>query len=419
VKTLIIFLLAFSFIPGAQAYPLYGSEDRNIPRLEGYQKRPKPKGAMLDIQQVDLRLLDRPDITIPAEADKDFSREVRRLLRDNKNRYFISVLDLSDPDNLRYAAHNENGKQNPGSVGKIVIALAMFQALADVYPDDIDARMRILRETIVTCDDFIIKNHHKVPFFNEVSKRLTWRHLKIGDKGSLFTFLDWMCSASSNAAASMVIREAMLLRHFGKEYPVSEERIKAFFKTTPAKEKSELLKRTLITPLEQAGIDTGKFRQGNFFTWKAKTKAAGVNSYGTPREMLKFMLYMEQGKLVDEFSSREIKRLLYMTQRRIRYASSPALSSSALYFKSGSLYSCMPEEGFKCGKYMGNRINLLNSVCTVESPAGANNIFYISVIMSNVLRVNSAVAHQGLGTFIHRIIERMHPEAKTLPAAQE
>ena len=52
---------------------------------------------------------------------------------------------------------------------------------------------------------------------------------------------------------------------------------------------------------------------------------------------------------MDEFSSREIKRLLYVTERRIRYAASPALASSAVYFKSGSLYECAKEAGFTCG----------------------------------------------------------------------
>jgi hypothetical protein len=60
---------------------------------------------------------------------------------------------------------------------------------------------------------------------------------------------------------------------------------------------------------------------------------------------------MEQGRLVDEWSSRQIKRLLYMTERRIRYAYAPVLHDAAVYFKSGSLYSCQKEEGFKCGKY--------------------------------------------------------------------
>ncbi len=64
------------------------------------------------------------------------------------------------------------------------------------------------------------------------------------------------------------------------------------------------------------------------------------------------------------------KRLIYMTQRRIRYASSPALNDAAVYFKSGSLYRCKPEEGFVCRKYEGNVENLMNSVAIVESPAG-------------------------------------------------
>jgi hypothetical protein len=53
---------------------------------------------------------------------------------------------------------------------------------------------------------------------------------------------------------------------------------------------------------------------------------------------MRFMVKLEQGKLIDTFSSREIKRLIYMTQGRIRYASSPALYSAAVYYKSGSLY---------------------------------------------------------------------------------
>ncbi len=82
---------------------------------------------------------------------------------------------------------------------------------------------------------------------------------------------------------------------------------------------------------------------------------------------MKLLLRIEQGKLIDEFSSREIKRLLYMTQRRIRYASHPALNDSAVYFKSGSLYSCQPEPGFTCGKYKGNKRNSLASVAIIET----------------------------------------------------
>jgi hypothetical protein len=121
---------------------------------------------------------------------------------------------------------------------------------------------------------------------------------------------------------------------------------------------------------------------------------------------------MEEGKLVDEFSSREIKRLLYMTERRIRYASSPALADAAVYFKSGSLYRCKPEPGFVCRKYQGNVDNLLNSVAIVEYPAGERRLYYMVVVMSNVLRKNSAVVHQTLATRLHRLIEVSHRSGK-------
>ncbi|MEN8761788.1 MAG: hypothetical protein ABF290_05085, partial [Thiogranum sp.] len=104
-----------------------------------------------------------------------------------------------------------------------------------------------------------------------------------------------------------------------------------------------------------------------------------------------------------------------MTERRIRYASSPALKDSAVYFKSGSLYSCREEEGFTCKPYAGNRKNYMNSVAVVESPAGDHHLHYISTLVSNVLRRNSAVEHQTMATRIHRLIEKANPAAK--PAA--
>ena len=98
-----------------------------------------------------------------------------------------------------------------------------------------------------------------------------------------------------------------------------------------------------------------------------------------------------------------------MTERRIRYASSPALTDSALYFKTGSLYSCKKEEGFKCVPYAGNVKNYMNSVAIVEYPPGDNRLYYISTLVSNVLRKNAAVDHQTMATRIHRLIEKAHP----------
>ena len=100
-----------------------------------------------------------------------------------------------------------------------------------------------------------------------------------------------------------------------------------------------------------------------------------------------------------------------MTERRIRYASSPALKDAAVYFKSGSLYSCKEEPGFVCKKYHGNVKNYMNSVAIVESPAGDFRLHYIVTMVSNVLRKNSAVDHQTFATRIQQLLEKTHGAA--------
>jgi hypothetical protein len=152
--------------------------------------------------------------------------------------------------------------------------------------------------------------------------------------------------------------------------------------------------------------NTAQLQQGKFFTRSGKRLAPGFSSRVTVRELCRFMLRMEQGRLVDEFSSRELKRLLYLTEGRIRYAASPALYNAALYFKSGSLYSCTDEPGFDCGQYRGNKVNLLASVAEVESPVKDPKTFYIAAVVSNILRRNSADLHKELATNIHRTIMR-------------
>ena len=202
----------------------------------------------------------------------------------------------------------------------------------------------------------------------------------------------------------MVIKQLVLLRHFGTDYPPTLEQEQAYFRETTPKERSELLLDSLLTPLTRNGLDKENLRQGSFFTAEGKRRIAGTNSTSTTRELLRYLVLMEQGKLVDVWSSLEIKRLLYMTQRRIRYASSPALADAAVYFKSGSLFRCKPEEGFVCKKYQGNVDNWMNSVAIVESPAGAPRQFYLVALTSNVLRKNSAVEHQTFATRLHALL---------------
>jgi len=409
-----------------RAYPLDGYPETGIRRLEASRLAQEgvikdhqlPPGALLASDQVDLRLLDAPDLELPP-ADPAFSEQITRLLGSNADRYGIAVLDLSEPEKPRYAEHRGDYQQNVGSVGKLAVALAIFQALADIWPDEAD-RIRVLRETVITADEFSHSDHHTVRMFDIETRSLARRTIRDGDRATLWEYLDWMLSPSSNSAAGMLMRDAMLMRQYGRDYPPSEAEIRRFFDETPKKALTALFEKTFFEPLTRNGFDLKQFRQASFFTRQGKAKVPGPgNSYATAHELMKYGLRMEQGRLVDAFSSRQIKRLIYMTERRIRFASSPALQDAAVYFKSGSLYSCKKEPDFKCGKYKGNVKNYMNSFAIIESPAGERRLHYLVMLISNVLRKNSAYDHQTLATQIHNIIQETHPAAPVVTTRTE
>ena len=404
------------------AYPLDGYESTGIGRLEAQRlvqegKNPgkkRPSGELLPLDMVKLRLIDQPDFSLP-KADPTMTGKVKKMLGSHVDRYGIALLDLSDLDHPRYAEWNGNQHQNPGSVGKILVALGIFQALADSYPDDIEARRRILRETIITADDFSKVDHHTVRIRDEATGKIIRRAIQPGDRASLWVYLDWMLSPSSNSAAGMVQKNLILLKQYGKAYPVSAEEEARFFKETPRKELGEIFAAAIQTPVTRNGLDLDMLRQGSFLTRVGKQRVPGTSSYATPRSLMELSVKMEQGKLVDEFSSLEIKRLLYITERRIRYGSSGVLRDSAVYFKSGSLYSCEPEEGFVCKKYSGNKRNFMNSLAIIESPAGQDRLFYMVTVLSNVLRMNSAQDHRDLARAIHGMLQHDHPVQPPAP----
>lgn len=411
--------LSWLAISSVQAYPIDAGPVTGIYRLYAYEesldhrirgvKTPLP-GARLIRKEVVPRLLrEGHDMPLPA-VDEEFKRQVYGLLEPPRGRYAFAVLDITDIQNPVYAEYRPEARFNPGSVGKLAVAMSIFSSLAEQFPEDVAAREGMLSDAYVVAPDLVKAGTHKVPFWNPETGKMTFRLIRPGDEANLWTWLDWMMSASSNTAASTVIREAMLMRHFKPGYPVDEESKDEFFRTSTHKQRSELLRETLDAGVLEAGLDPEQFRQGGFFTGRAKRIASGTSSRANVRELMKFLLRLEQGKVIDEFSSREIKRLMYMTQKRIRYASSPALNAAAVYFKSGSLYRChVPEAG--CPKYMGDKDNLLNSVAIIESPAGARDgLHYMAVVTSNVLNVNSAVTHQTLATRIHRLIQSRHTD---------
>lgn len=403
------------------AYPIDSYEVTGIGRLEEARRvqagempgTRQPRGALLTREEVDLRLTGLPtEMSLPP-IDPAFTREVRKLLGAQADAYAVSILDLTDPAAPSYAEVNGEVLRNPGSVGKLLVALAFFQALADLYPDDEQKRFELLKSTVVTADEFVLSDSHTVRRWDREHQRLIRRPLTPGDQGTLYEYLDWMLSASSNSAAAALMKEGMLLKAFGNRYPVPLDEGKRYFTQTPRAELTRALAAFIEDPVTRNGLDLAQLRQGSFFTATGKRKVQGTSSHGSTRELMKYVLKLEQGRLVDAFSSREIKRLLYSTERRIRYASSPALFNSAVYFKSGSWFGCKPEAGFTCRPYAGNVRNFMNSVAVVEHPSSPRRMHYVVTLMSNVLRRNSAVDHQSLATRIQRLMEKRH----SVPAA--
>jgi len=425
VGAVIIGAVASSGGPGvARPYPLDGYGYTGIRRLRGYRLMREGKipghlhlvdGSLLPSAAIRLRLAginDTLDIGPDTPRDSALQAALERVVGARDPSYRVALLDITDPRHPRYAAIGETKGYIPGSVGKLLVMTGLFGQLRRLFPDDTAARAALLRNTLVTADRFAVPNSHAVPVVADDWSRVIHRRVREGDVFTLWEWVDHMASPSSNAAASMVWKETLLLQHFGRAFPADREAEDGFLATTPRRELSDESIQALETPLAEAGLDTVELRLRTYFTVGASRVVPGKSSYATPLELMRWMVKLEQGKLVDRWSSLEMKKLLYFTRRRYRYAASPALNEAAVYFKSGSLYRCRAEEGYSCGKYRGNALNLMHSVAIVESPAvplpRVRQRVYLIALMSNVLRVNSAGEHLALATAIERLIRRLH-----------
>jgi hypothetical protein len=395
----------------ASAYPIDGYPTTGIRRLEPLRLRvthqlsgpPPVAGARKSIADIRLHLRQAPgiDLDIFPEPEPNLQQRLQALFPNLHESYSVALLDITPGRPVRFAAHQAERRFAPGSVGKLAIAAGLFAELRTRYPTSTADRQALLRTRMVVADRWIRTDHHKVPLYNPADRRVDARPIREGDVFSLYEWADHMLSASANAAASVVWKEVMLMRAFGQRYPPSAAQEAAFFRQTPRDTLRQMALSTVNDPLRHSGISEQSWQLGSFFTKTGQQIVPGAPSYASPLGLLRFLLRLEQGKIVDAWSSLELKRLMYMTARRIRYASSPALRQSAVYFKSGSQYRCKPEADFKCRKYMGNVENEMNSVAIVEHPDGQ---VYLVALMSNVLRKNSAVDHQTLATRINRIL---------------
>lgn len=412
--TFLLIITSFIIIDSLFGYPIDGYSLTGIRRLERLRRilageikgtMPIP-GAQKSINDIKLNLLGaRGDSleTLPP-VDAALQKEIDKLFPNRDESYSLALLDITPGKPFRYAERQPNRQFSPGSVGKLAVIAGLFTELRTIFPDSVEKRRELLKTRMVTADKWIRSDEHEVPIFDPETGKYANRPMKEGDVFSLYELADHMLSASANSAASLVWKEALLMRAFGPDYPPAPEQEQEFFTKTPKKELGDMAFAIVNEPLRAIGIAQRDWQLGSFFTYMAsKDILSGRGSFASPKGLLQYLVALERGKIVDEWSSLEIKRLMYMTARRIRYASAPRLQEAAVYFKSGSLYRCQPEPDFVCKKYMGNVENGMNSVAIVEHPDGRT---YLVGLMSNVLRKNSAVEHQSLATFIDRILSK-------------
>lgn len=413
--SLILTLACFAFTV-SNYYPIDGYERTGIKRLkrleliksgEIVETSKLPAGAMKSYMDIKLNLISKKEDSLVCflKVDPNFQKDINALFKGLDKSYSLIVIDISDPEHPRFAKRNETAGYQPGSVGKLAVLTALFTELANIYPDDFEKRLDLLRNKSVKAGVWGLTDEHTVPIYNIETKKLVKRQVIASDVFTLFEWADHMLSVSNNGAASIVWREVMLMHAFGKDYPdLTLEEAESYFKNTPKKELTDLGNNVVNLPLRTLEISPDEWRLGSFFTKGANTYVGDKGgSIGTPIGLMKFLIQLEQGNIVDEASSLEMKRLMYMTDRRIRYAQSPSLKEAAVYFKSGSLYKCDRTKGETCGKYMGNIDNFMNSVAIVEHP---NNCTYMVALMTNVLRKNSATDHMMLAASIDKIIQK-------------
>lgn len=406
--------LAFGFT--ANPYPIDGYDTSGIRRLKRLQlilsgdlKDTKPiAGAMLSIKDIKLNLSGPLGDSLVGNLpiDANFQKSVNGLFAGLSSNYSISVIDMTPGKPLRYASRKETAQYQPGSVGKLAVLAGFFTEIQKIYPDSFAKRQELMRNRRVKAGKWAMTDSHTVPIFDLETKKLTKRPVQESDVFTLYEWLDNMLSVSNNGAASVCWRETVLMRAFGKEYPtLTQEKADAYFANTPKSQLSDLAMEVVNAPLRAHNISEEEWRLGTFFTRGAGSIIPGKGgSTGSTLGVIKFLVAMESGKIVDAESSLEMKRLMYMTDRRIRYATAPALADAAVYFKSGSLYKCKPEEGYECAKYKGNVDNFMNSVAIIEHTDGTK---YMVVLMSNVLKKNSASDHAALAASIDKIVRKL------------
>lgn len=408
-------MISLFFLPEMTAYPIDGYWTTGIRRLLRLELMMKGEidgrsklnpGSTRRLADIDLLLCGRPvrkELTTLPEPDAVLQSELDDLMQRMNPNYSITVLDLTPAEEPVYAERRAEIGYQPGSVGKLAVLTALFTALEKVYPNSFEKQKQLLKNKYVLAGRFGVYDDHTVPFFDTITYEFKKRKVVESDVFSLYEWADHMTSVSNNGAASIVWREAMLMRTFGEDYPsLTQEQVDLFFEEIPRDSLGRVANRVVNDPLRDLGITHDEWRLGSMFTRGASGIVSPMGgSIGTPKGLMKWMLALERGDIVSYESSLEMKRLIYMSDRRVRYAKAEVLDSAAVCFKSGSLYSFL--DGTLRKKYAGTRYNYMNSVAIVEHKDGSS---YLVAMESNVKGKNSAYDHYILATRIDGMLRK-------------
>ncbi|MFK7807007.1 MAG: serine hydrolase [Saprospiraceae bacterium] len=410
---ILLLILSLTTISELAAFPFDGFIYSGIKRLyrlqlihEGKMKgKTGPVGQNLKMEDIKLNLTDNRQMSSLPEVDPKMQEALEDVIPNRQKRYSVTVMDITPGRPVRYAAQKPDITYQPGSVGKLAVLTGLFRTLHAVYPNDYEKRIEILKCRQVTAREWAMSDHHTVPFFDIDTEKYFKRTVRESDVFTLFEWIDHMVSVSNNGAASVLWREGVLMQVFGKKYEdLTEAEAEEYFKSVNRKELSRIAIGVVNDPLREICIGVDEWRLGSLFTRGGKNRIAGYGgSSATPAGLMKWLMALESGTLVDEKSSLEMKRLMYVTDRRIRYAATNELDSAAVYFKSGSFYKCNRTTMPNCGKYMGNVYNYMNSVAIVEQPDSTK---YMVALMTNVLGKNSNWDHRLLAKNIDAVVRK-------------
>ena len=221
-------LLILFFTDSILSYPYDGYDSTGIRRLlrlklilDGKIKgtMPPPGGRKL-LSDIKLNLIGARGDSISGlpEEDAKLDKKIEAIFPDRNESYSLALLDLTPGKHFRFASRQIDRQFAPGSVGKLAIAAGLFTELQRTFPDNVEKRHALLKSHMIKADRWINIDSHEIPVFDPQTNLVKYRPAKEGDEFSFYEWVDHMLSASANSASSVVWKEAMLLRAFGKDY---------------------------------------------------------------------------------------------------------------------------------------------------------------------------------------------------------